>query len=154
MLYHDMDHKLMIWMDTDGGLDPNEFGKKQSLLSMLDESYQYRIVSSRNEMVEKILIFDDGLDDLPLEMMKYYLRETHLSKGDDPDETVLLSGGRDVVEDEGEVILINKLTGPDQKSFRVPIGKYQQIKNEYTDHYPGPLPEAGRWLRIDEDYFK
>jgi len=54
-----------------------------------------------------------------------------------------------------KVIFINKLSGPDQKSFRLSMGKYWQIKNEYTDHYPGPMPEvAGRWLRGDEDYFK
>ena len=105
-------------------------------------------------MVEKILIFDDDLDDKPLEMLKYYIRETHLSKGEDPNETVLYFGGRDVVEEEGEVVLINKLSGPDKKSFRVPIGKYQEIKNGYTDFYPDLLPEAGRWLRVDENYFK
>ena len=156
MLYHDMDNKLMIWMDPEGQLDPNELGKKQFPFGtlLLDEAYQYRIVSTREEMVEKILVYDSDLDDLPLELLKCYIRETHLSKGDDPDETVLYFGGRDVVEDEGEVVLINKLTGSDKKSFRVPIGKYQQIKNDYTDHYPGPMPEESRWLRVDENYFK
>ena len=154
MLYHDMDHKLMVWMDPDGNIDPNELDKREFLLSMLNEDYQYRIVSSRNEMFEKILIYDNDLDDKPLEMLKYYIRETHLSKEDDPNETVLYFGGRDVFEDEGEVVFIDKLTGPDQKSFRVPIHKYMQIKNEYTDHYPGPLPEAGLWQRVDENYFK
>jgi hypothetical protein len=155
MLYHDMENKLMIWMDPEGQLDPNELGNKQFLFgTLLDESYQYRIVSSRNEMVEKILIFDDNLDDFPMELLKYYIRQTHLSNGDDPDETILFFGGREVFEDEGEVVLINKLTGPDQKSFRVPIGKYREIKEGYTNYYPDPLPEAGRWLRVDENYFK
>jgi hypothetical protein len=36
----------------------------------------------------------------------------------------------------------------------IPIGKYQQIKNEYTDYYPDPMPETGRWLRVDKNYFK
>jgi hypothetical protein len=155
MLYHDMTNKLMIWMDPESQLDPNELGNKQFLFgTLLDESYQYRIVSTREEMVEKILVFDNDLDDKPLEMLKFYIRETHLSKGNDPDETVLYFGGRDVVEDEGEVVLINKLTGPDKKSFRVPIGKYREIKEGYTNYYPGPMPEAGRWLRVDENYFK
>jgi hypothetical protein len=144
----------MIWMDPESRLDPNELDKRNFLFRMLDESYQYRIVSTREELVEKILVFDSDLDDKPLEMLKYYIRETHLSKGDDPDETVLYFGGRGILEDEGEVVFINKLTGPDQKSFRVPIHKYQQIKNEYTDHYPSPMPEAGPWLRVNEDYFK
>ena len=152
MLYHDMENKLMIWMDPEGNIDPNELDKGKFLFARLEEDYQYRIVSSRNEMVEKILVFDADLDDKPLEMFKYYIRETHLSKDDDPDETVLYFGGRGTLEDEGEVVFINTLTGPDQKSFRVPIDKYQQTKYEYTDHYPGPMPEAGAGtLRVTWD---
>ena len=124
------------------------------MFGILDESYRYRIVSTREEMVEKIYIFDHDLDDKPLEMFKLYIRDSHLSKDDDPDKTILYYGGRGVFKDEGEVIFIDKLSGPDQKSFRLPIDKYRQIKNEYTDHYPGPKPEAGRWLRVDENYFK
>ena len=144
----------MIWMDPEGQIDPNGLDERKFLLSMLKEDYQYRIVSSRNEMVEKILIFDAGLDDKPLELLKYYIRETHLGNDDDPDETVLYFGGRDVFEDEGEVVFINKLSGPDQNSFRVPIGKYKEIKKGYTNYYPDPMPEAGQWLRVDENYFK
>ncbi len=75
-------------------------------------------------------------------------------KDDDPDQTILYYGNRGVFENEGEVIFINKLSGPDQKSFRLPMGKYWQIKNEYTDHYQGPMPEADRWIRVDENYFR
>jgi hypothetical protein len=153
LLYHDMENKLMVYLDPDGQLDPNGLGNKQFLFDMLDESYQYRIVPTREEMVEKILIFDDNLDDRPLELLKCYIRETHLSNGDDPYQTVLYFGGRGVIEDEGEVVLINKLSGPDQKSFRVPIGKYQEIKEEYTNYYPD-LKDGGRWQRVDENSFK
>jgi hypothetical protein len=153
LLYHDMENKLMVYLDPDGQLDPNGLGNKQFLFDMLDESYQYRIVPTREEMVEKILIFDDNLDDRPLELLKCYIRETHLSNGDDPYQTVLYFGGRGVIEDEGEVVLINKLSGPDQKSFRVPIGKYQEIKEEYTNYYPD-LKDGGRWQRVNENSFK
>jgi len=153
-LYHDMENKLMIWMNPDDQLDPNGPANKQFLFgTLLDDSYRYRIVSTREEMVEKISIFDDDLDDKPLEMLKYYIRESFLSKDDDPDQTILYYGGHGVIEDEGEVIFINKFSGPEQKSFRLPMGKYWQIKNEYTDHYQGPVPEGDRWLRVDEDYF-
>jgi len=87
-LYHDMENKFMIWLNPDGQLDPNGLGNKQFLFDMLDDSYQYRIVSTREEMVEKILICNNGLDDKPLEMLKYYIRESHLSQGDDPDQTI------------------------------------------------------------------
>jgi hypothetical protein len=156
ILYHDMNHKFMIWMDPESQLDPKEFDKSDlyGTLTLLDDTYQYRIVSTREELVEKIMIFDNDLDDKPLEMLKYYIRESFLSNGDDPNKTVLNFGGREVIEKEGEVILINKLSGPDQKSFRLPIKTYWKIKNEYTDHFPGPMPEAGRWLRVNESYFQ
>ena len=144
----------MIWMDPDGQLNPDEIGNGLFIFGLPDKSYRYRIVSTREELVEKIYIFDHELDDKPIEMLKYYIRDSHLSPGDDPDQTILYYGGRGVFEDEGEVIFINKWTGPDQKSFRLPMEKYWQIKNEYTDHYPGPEPEVGRWLRVDENYFK
>jgi predicted RNA-binding Zn-ribbon protein involved in translation (DUF1610 family) len=61
MLYHDMDNKLMIWMDPEGHLDPNKFKKGHFLFGMFNESYQYRIVATREELVEKILMFDADL---------------------------------------------------------------------------------------------
>jgi hypothetical protein len=100
------------------------------------------------------LLFDDNLDDRPLELLKHYIRETNLGNGDDPDQTILYYGGRGVFGDEGEVIFIDKLSGPDQKSFRVPIDKYQEIKKGYTNYYPDLKDGAGRWLRVDENYFK
>jgi hypothetical protein len=86
----DMEKELMIYMDPDGQLDPNGFGNEQFLFGLLDDSYCYRIVSTREEMVEKILIFDDDLDDQPLAMLKYYIRESFLSKDDDPDQTIYI----------------------------------------------------------------
>jgi len=145
----------MIYMDPDGQLDLNGIENKQFMFgTMLDESYRYRIVSTREEMVEKIYIFDHDLDDKPLEMLKHFIRETHLGKDDDPEQTILYYGGRGDFEDEGEVIFIDKLSGTDQKSFRVPIDKYQEIKKGYTNYYPDLKDGAGRWLRVDENYFK
>ena len=80
--------------------------------------------------------------------------DSFLSPGDDPDEAILYYGGHGVIEDEGEVIFINKLSGPDRKSFRLPIGKYQEIKEGYTNHYPELKDVAGRWIGVDENYFK
>ena len=155
ILNHDMENQLMIYLDPDGQLDLNGIENKQFMFgTLLDESYRYRIVSTREELVEKIYIFEAGLDDKPIEMLKHYIRETHLGNGDDSDKTILYYGGRGVFEDEGEVIFINKWSGPDQKSFRLQMDKYWQIKNEYTDHYPGPVPQAGRWIRVNENYFK
>ena len=155
ILYHDMENQLMIYMDPDGQLNLNRLENKQFLFgTLLDESYQYRIVSNREELVEKIFIFDDGLDDKPLEMLKYYIRDSRLDNDDDPDQAILYYGGRGVFEDEGDVIFINKWSGPDQKSFRLPIGKYQEIKEGYTNHYPELKDVAGQWIRVDENYFK
>jgi len=70
LLYHDMDKKLMIYLDPNSELCEEQLEESSMLPSMLDPSYQFRIVTTRNELVEKILIFEYNLDDLPLELLK------------------------------------------------------------------------------------
>ena len=78
ILYHDMEHKIMIQLigeDDDiaeqvkqfkmaiNSLN-NQFKKKQ------DDNYQYRVVNDHNDLREKALIFNDGLDDKVIEVLK------------------------------------------------------------------------------------
>ena len=62
-LYHDPDEKLMILLTT------------ASIRSEgLPDGYTGRIVHSVGELIEKINIFDSGLDDVVIEMCKYVTR--------------------------------------------------------------------------------
>jgi len=67
-LYHDMDRSLLIsliYPDTDGNVND-----KPALKFPFAEKYIYRTVNSFEELIEKILVFDDGLSDHAIELMK------------------------------------------------------------------------------------
>lgn len=68
-LYHDPDSRLMIWL----GADESTRSRATDVLSATPEmeDYRIRLVDSPGELIEKIKIFDAGLDDIAIELCKY-----------------------------------------------------------------------------------
>lgn len=73
MLYHDMDKKFMVYYV----LNQKEYEKVLKNLSKMGipSDYRFRIVFSHNELIEKVLIFEQNLDDRIVEMVKSIYRE-------------------------------------------------------------------------------
>lgn len=73
-LYHDMTHGLMCYFDSPDNLDEIlesiENMKKDELASIAMKNEQIRVVFSYPELVEKIKIFEAGLNDRALELLK------------------------------------------------------------------------------------
>lgn len=82
MLYHQMEDQIMIHLvtsDEDVAEATDSFDKISSgtMLpgaNLPDFDYTFRIVGSQNELREKIYIFDQGLDDRVIEMVKLCLK--------------------------------------------------------------------------------
>lgn len=79
-LYHQMDSQLMIQYSlTDEnaaeGIESFEKMTNGDLpgIQPMDADYKFRIVRSQNQLREKIYIFDNGLDDRVIELMKVYM---------------------------------------------------------------------------------
>ena len=72
-LYHDPDEKLMVWL-TLGSEDLEE--RVRSAYGGLEElkGYTARFVDDAGSLIEKVKIFDAGLDDVVMEMAKYVTR--------------------------------------------------------------------------------
>ena len=72
-LYHDPDEKLMVWL-TLGSEDLEE--RVRSAYCGLEElkGYTARFVDDAGSLIEKVKIFDAGLDDVVMEMAKYVTR--------------------------------------------------------------------------------
>ena len=72
-LYHDPDEKLMVWL-TLGSEDLEE--RVRSAYGGLEElkGYTARFVDDAGSLIEKVKIFDAGLDDAVMEMAKYVTR--------------------------------------------------------------------------------
>lgn len=73
LLYHDPSERLMIWL-SDGSADTE--ARMQAAVTGNDfEGYTGRIVDTPGALIEKVKIFDAGLDDICLEMAKFVTRQ-------------------------------------------------------------------------------
>ena len=73
LLYHDPSEKVMIWL-SDGSAD-TEARMKAAVAGEEFEGYSGRIVDTPGALLEKVKIFDAGLDDIALEMAKFITRQ-------------------------------------------------------------------------------
>ena len=72
-LYHDPDEKLLIWLTLGSEeLEERVRAAYGSLPEMKD--YTLRFVDDAGSLIEKVKIFDAGLDDVVMEMAKYVTR--------------------------------------------------------------------------------
>ena len=75
--YNDMERKYFLWLlpklgekEQQAVLEYNERLVKDNPFRLARSGYRHRVVQSVSELREKILIFDEGLDDRYIELMK------------------------------------------------------------------------------------
>jgi hypothetical protein len=76
-LYHDPDSRLMIWAIPDGIMSEAQekaLEAQMETISQALDGYTLRRVSDTGTLIEKVNIFDAGLDDCVIEMCKYITR--------------------------------------------------------------------------------
>lgn len=73
LLYHDPAEKVMVWL-SDGSAD-TEARMKAAVAGEDFAGYNGRIVDTPGALLEKVKIFDAGLDDIALEMAKFITRQ-------------------------------------------------------------------------------
>ena len=73
LLYHDMRGRFCVWtkIPDESGIPKLEPGTEKAASKF--QGYQTRIVSGRNDLVEKIKLADDGHDDVTIETIKLFL---------------------------------------------------------------------------------
>lgn len=87
-IYHDPSERVMIWLLPEGLLPGDkvaELGRQIEASSDFPEGYVFRRVSDVGSLVEKVNIFDAGLDDTVLEMCKYVTRMEMAGKAGEKD---------------------------------------------------------------------
>lgn len=97
-LYHDPDAGLMIWLLPEGVVSEAEMqvieGQMSAVTEQIDkgselERYTLRRVSDVGSLIEKVNIFDAGLDDATMEMCKYITKLELKEKSKDLTEDTL-----------------------------------------------------------------
>lgn len=81
-LYHDPEKHLMVWLLQDENMSETQM-HSISLHAKAIGNYTLRRVTDTGSLMEKVLIFDSGLDDLVIEMCKYVLKMELISKSSD-----------------------------------------------------------------------
>ena len=136
-LYHQMEDGIMIHYASSDE-DAEEIykmvtNKEQDSLfyDMLDADYLIRIVRSQNELREKISIFDEGLDDRIIEIIKLFVLAKYQEQNSG-DKSIALYY---VKKEEGDCI---EIYGDDgyKGHFVIPKGLYDDMYKEYSGKIP------------------
>ncbi len=69
-LYHDMENKAMIYLVPNGNLETSIEALKTAKKDANLEEYIMRVVKDKESLQEKAMIFDNGLDDRVIEIIK------------------------------------------------------------------------------------
>jgi len=145
MLYHDMQRQLMFWLWPAKG-DPDVAGMP---LQAGIENYKFRIVDSRIDLVEKIFIFDAGLDDRVIEMMKLMSRVQPAGGNSLREGPILFA--RVVGEAAGKRLSFEHIHGGMHQCFEVPYEVYEKVVA--TIPATPPVESAmSPWLRVGQEY--
>lgn len=72
ILYNDMRQKICVWVKVPDESGVPRFDESVDSAAKLFHGYRTRLVSGRNELLEKIKLSDDGYDDLTVEIGKLF----------------------------------------------------------------------------------
>lgn len=139
ILYHQMEDLVMIYLVPESEVEKTYeiFYEKNALADFHTEKYLNRIVTSANQLVEKIQIFDAGKDDRIMELVKLLATDSILKNDPDKEFDEL----RFAVDDDGTniLVIINKgeITGA------VDIDNMYEFASSHCDDFKD--------LRDDED---
>jgi len=148
VLYHDAEKKLLVWLSNDEAPPKDDFDPSAPSMKEFLEGNNLRLVRSRNELIEKILIFDAGLDDRHLEFIKLVLM-AQMSKNGQEIQGMLFA---EVVGEGADKAIGFILAGEEGNGLTIPWSAYEELATQHADIFPDPKTEAGKWLRVDLEY--
>jgi hypothetical protein len=149
LLYHDRAKKFMIWLWPEAGEPDSSTLPMEKLMN----EYQFRVVTSRNDLIEKILIFEHNMDDRIVELVKLRLWAQSAEQGRPYTGVILFSKtGRDAQGEEQ--MQFRHLKESEAESLTVPFDFYHRTRESLSGKLPAPEDERGKWLRVDKEYAK
>lgn len=151
LLYHDEEKKLMILFSPTN--DPvikeqmfenvKETSKNSGELEKL-EGYNLRFISDYNELLEKILIFDNGFNDKAIEVIKLMI----LSQDVDKSEQRNCRFGK--LCDDGIEFMIHDFIENQIYTSTVPVSSYDTVYKNLLES--GMKPYSFDWEEVDSSY--
>jgi hypothetical protein len=146
-LYHDMEKHLMIWHWAEEG-EPDMTALPPA--GMIKD-YQLRYVGNPNELTEKILLFDAGLDDRVLEVLKLIIR-IQSNERQRPLDGILLFAGLQKDSNGKLTIGFEHISDAGHQAFGLPFESYQQLAKSFEAKHSQVTNPDKKWLRVDQDF--
>ena len=153
-LYHDMEHRFWIQIVIN---PEDDFEYAPNLLPVAYQTmkdYRSRLVSHLNDVKEKILIFEDSLDDRAVEIVKLLLRRNMMET-----ENRVLDGPLrfyDLAKDKQghpiKLVLGYFPINGDEEIFAADWEYYLDIQEWLYMDLGIPEHEPLGWMRVDENY--
>ena len=149
LLYHDMEKHLMIWLIPPGGdIPPTGFSLARRM-----KDYNFRRVSTRNELIEKVLIFDAGLDDRIVECFKLVIQVQSATDGKPIPETLFFLHVTQAEPGE-QLIAFEQPSLQGSQCLELPLQSLIAVRDMLADKLPPPESEHSQWLQVDAAYAK
>jgi len=142
LLYHDMEKQFMIWLWPGSG-NPETAQVEEHMTT-----YQLRIAHTMNELREKVVLFEQKLDDRLMEVFKWMLR-TQAAEKTSP-LTGELRFSHFEPGKEGELLLFAHMKDAGVSTVSVPRQAFEQVEAMVGPRLPALQTHAGKWLRVNE----
>lgn len=148
LLYNDMGKKLMVWLRPDNS-QPDD-GEALSILDTLGQVRRYRLVTSFNDLIEKILIAEDSLDDRIIEIIKLSLWRQKFEDGQHP--SGVYYGGLLHPRDEAKQIEFMLFKGDEEHGCSIPYREsYGRVEQAMRDQWHR-IQWPSRWNTVDRGF--
>ena len=128
MLYHDMTHKAMIYYVKEEFVEQtiDAMTDAENKMGVAMSGYRKRIVTDQNTLREKAIIFEHGLDDRVIEIIKFiYLANANENFPEAKIKTIYFL----MVDDKYTLALI----GDSQLSAEISNNMYDEVKAEFVE---------------------
>lgn len=161
-LYHDPQKKLMLWLVPDGKISETQMQAITNHTKAMG-GYTLRLVRDMGELMEKVLIFDAGLDDVVIELCKWVTRremtstsgkETKLEEKQNNDEISAATFHFYKVEGEGDgrLIILSYASKGQMVGLKISWNVYEDCEG-IIERNPAVRPGEG-FVRVDAKWIE
>lgn len=142
VLYHDVQRCLMFWLVPDGRIP-----EAQLPCDLLAE-YTCRVVKIEAELLEKIRIFDDGLDDRMVEAFKIIIQLQANEEGESAEGLLLYLG----IEDEPPQVQFALVTDEGEQALTASRRAFREVSDDLAECVLDDARESPAWRVVDAEY--
>ena len=161
-LYHDPQKKLILWLVPDGKISETQMQAITNHTKAMG-GYTLRLVRDMGELMEKVLIFDSGLDDVVIELCKWVTKremtstsgkETKLEEKQNNDEISAATFHFYKVEGEGDgrLIILSYASKGQMVGLKIGWNVYEDCEG-IIERNPAVRPGEG-FVRVDAKWIE